>query len=1393
MARILVVEDTSAVLALYKDVLEERGHEVDTATDGDTALQKLEKKPELLILDLHLPKGGFELLDKIRAQFGRELRVIVVSGVYRGTVHREALTKKHKIVAYLDKPIELDTFTANVDAALATENPKDLPYAPLSSLILPGDNLAEPSKANLRAKDSASDGVRGRLDDVPFARLLGNLYARRADGALMMKKGTVKKIVYLKAGTPIFVRSNLVHECLGHVMVRERLIDARECELSVERMRAEKRKQGEILIEMSAISAKNLEYALERQMEIKLFDLFGWTEGQYLFNEQKAQPGVEIPMSSSVLEILTEGIRRGMPERRILADIARMSDAPLAPPDPASREKLLDHEPRFEPVLAKIDDKRSLLALAREPESGAVWAALYAAACLNLLGPAQSKVLSAEPPPLRTNASRAGLEAARTKAREAAEASKARIPKLPSGALSSPAGIAPDRPTAPEPESMMVIRDGPVTLPLPRRRRRATPEPPTREIQVIELTPEDAEPLEDEDLDELEAELIEIGPDSRSIVADSPLKKERVEVAELAGDKVSENPFAEREKLAAERAAVERAAAERAAAERAAAERAAAERAAAEKAVAEKERLAAERAVAEKERLAAEKAVAEKERLAAEELAAEKAAAKKEKLAAEKAAADEEKLAAEKAAAERLATEKAAAERLAAEKAAAAKAAVEKERLAAEKADADRVAAEKLEAEKIAAERERLAAERAAAERMAVEKLAAERLVAEREELAADKAAEKLAAEKAVAERVAAEKLAAERLVAEREKLAAEKAERLAAEEKLAAERATAEKLAAENGRLVVGKAVTEREKLAAQRLAAEKAIAERGRLLTERLQAEKSAAHRDAFDSAEHESSLANSQPPDEPPPWAQRGPFGTAVDVPSLSRDGLTPRRIQLPQPIVSAVLSPLPPDSAPLEQPKPSVPPSLRPRPSAPPPVRPSVPAPKATREPTPEPARNPTFAALLDPSTTGPAVRRTEPPPAPRVDLLRPEPRSLRLDDDEYVPVSRPIPRPPPPPPPDEPFEDEPTDNSERWAAQALSAKASVPAQARGTSLAEIPTETSAVVPELSTLGPGEEMAIRAARLLSAPFDEEFSSAPTEEIPALTRPPPEPLPSVDVPNLAPSRIEVLRDGVPEERTRSARDPSLIARPPPPPDESIQPEVVRQDEISALRVRLEEARARLRNRNHYERLGLDRSATKADVELAEESVQRAWVDALPSDAPWTLRLLAEEVGAMLAESARILGNSGARRAYNRTLDGRAPAQRLARSIAAEKAFQAAARIPDEPAARIEALRHAVELDGRQAAYHAGLAAALFAQDPKSEDARASLARALEWDGSHEPAIVLAAKMAAQKGDLDTARSRYEAALLSDPDNIVALTGLRALGKPAEKKSFLKRISGS
>jgi DNA-binding response OmpR family regulator len=116
---VLFVDDEDILRMLMRDQLSAEGYEVETADDGDTALEILGKKSfDLLLIDIRMPRmNGIELLKEIRKQKIRS-RILVLTAVDDLNIAIEAV--KQGANDYLTKPIELKSLTAAIQRVIAT-------------------------------------------------------------------------------------------------------------------------------------------------------------------------------------------------------------------------------------------------------------------------------------------------------------------------------------------------------------------------------------------------------------------------------------------------------------------------------------------------------------------------------------------------------------------------------------------------------------------------------------------------------------------------------------------------------------------------------------------------------------------------------------------------------------------------------------------------------------------------------------------------------------------------------------------------------------------------------------------------------------------------------------------------------------------------------------------------------------------------------------------------------------------------------------------------------------------------------------------------------------------------------------------------------------------------
>jgi len=105
---ILYVDDEPALRMLVQDQLAAEHHTVDTADDGDTAVETLKKKSyDIILLDMRMPRmSGIEVLKHLRERKIKS-RVIVLTAVDDLSVAIEAV--KNGANDYLTKPYDLST------------------------------------------------------------------------------------------------------------------------------------------------------------------------------------------------------------------------------------------------------------------------------------------------------------------------------------------------------------------------------------------------------------------------------------------------------------------------------------------------------------------------------------------------------------------------------------------------------------------------------------------------------------------------------------------------------------------------------------------------------------------------------------------------------------------------------------------------------------------------------------------------------------------------------------------------------------------------------------------------------------------------------------------------------------------------------------------------------------------------------------------------------------------------------------------------------------------------------------------------------------------------------------------------------------------------------------
>lgn len=146
-AKILIVDDEQDVVNLLRNYFELCGYDVLSAYDGEKALEKISQKPDIILLDINMPKlNGLEVCKKIRE--------FVSCPILFLTANVEDIDKINGFSVggddYITKPFSLDELGARVSAHLR----RDMRLQKRSDLKFNDDLVIDYSSKSVYFKDN---------------------------------------------------------------------------------------------------------------------------------------------------------------------------------------------------------------------------------------------------------------------------------------------------------------------------------------------------------------------------------------------------------------------------------------------------------------------------------------------------------------------------------------------------------------------------------------------------------------------------------------------------------------------------------------------------------------------------------------------------------------------------------------------------------------------------------------------------------------------------------------------------------------------------------------------------------------------------------------------------------------------------------------------------------------------------------------------------------------------------------------------------------------------------------------------------------------------------------------------------------------------------------------
>src|ERR1051325_6995488 len=158
-----------------------------------------------------------------------------------------------------------------------------------------------------------SDGaviLQGDLSRIQLPDVLSFLAMIRGSGKLAIRQQHLERTIHWKDGEIVFANSNSPEHSLGQFLLRNGKITQAQYDESKRRVTQQTR-HGKLLVQMGAISPKDLWWGVKHQALEILYSLFNWKEGTFTFLDSVDELAAErIVLSINTSSVIMEGIRR---------------------------------------------------------------------------------------------------------------------------------------------------------------------------------------------------------------------------------------------------------------------------------------------------------------------------------------------------------------------------------------------------------------------------------------------------------------------------------------------------------------------------------------------------------------------------------------------------------------------------------------------------------------------------------------------------------------------------------------------------------------------------------------------------------------------------------------------------------------------------------------------------------------------------------------------------------------------------------------------------------------------------------------------------------------------------------------------------------------------------
>jgi len=200
----------------------------------------------------------------------------------------------------------------------------------------------------------------GSLSDYSLSKILVNLNRKRATGTLSVSTPAFTKKIYLIKGDAVFASSSYADDRLGEMLLKAGKISVEQYDRSVEILKATKKRQGAILVELGYLAPKDLFWGVKYQVMEIIYGLFQLEEGECEFIEGDVPADEVITLKMSMGNLIYEGVKKIDNWTKIRREMPNTGAVLKLSQDPISLFQGVELTPQDKKMLPLIDGKKTI-------------------------------------------------------------------------------------------------------------------------------------------------------------------------------------------------------------------------------------------------------------------------------------------------------------------------------------------------------------------------------------------------------------------------------------------------------------------------------------------------------------------------------------------------------------------------------------------------------------------------------------------------------------------------------------------------------------------------------------------------------------------------------------------------------------------------------------------------------------------------------------------------------------------------------------------------------------------------------------------------------------------------------------------------------------------------